>query len=199
MSFSSDITWISIGLSVISFAIAAVSLFIVGRFRSRKEEGDEQVDALALVQEFRRRNEALEGKLIDLRVQLEILGLRVARITGKEAVNESVSQAPLETAIRKGMTLPSQRSAQFPTKSYETPRNGGTIDPIRREILSAVMDANGTATSRAIQQKIGRSREHVARTMNTLQKQGLLHRNQEARPFSYSITREGENELRSIA
>ncbi len=192
-SFPLDITSISILLSILSLVVATVAVLFAIRNPLKKVKGDNEIDAFALVQEFRNRNQALEEKLVDLRVRLEILDLRLARIAGKGGTTELSPQNSVKLASSR------EALAQTPVLSpvlHGRARVVATLDPIRREILSAVKDASGSATSRDIQLRIGRSREHVARMMNLLQKQGLLHRNQEARPFSYSITKDGESELR---
>jgi predicted transcriptional regulator len=188
--FGIDISVISLLFSVISITLAVivtVALSLLRKTIPKGENANSQIDAIALVQEFRKRNEAMEEKLVDLRVRVEILDLRVSRMIGREPLKQSPQSI--------GTEMPKETKGRAQLSSSTFLERPITIDPIRREILSAVRDANGAATSRDIQAKIGKSREHVARTMNMLQKQGLLHRNQETRPFSYSITQEGENEL----
>ena len=64
------------------------------------------------------------------------------------------------------------------------------------EALKFVLESGtkGT-TAKDIQGRIGRSREHTARMMNSLFKEGLVERNNETRPFSYKITEKGRNLL----
>jgi len=54
------------------------------------------------------------------------------------------------------------------------------------------------ATAKLIQTRIGRSREHTARMMNSLFKDGLVERSSEARPFTYKITEKGQRVARGI-
>lgn len=195
---SSDITVISLTVALVGVAVAIVALFVSTRISldgSARDEG--QIDALTIVQEFRNRNKTLEEKLVDLRVKLEILELRIGRIMGKEQQSANFQ--------RGGIVIPPSPKrereilSRRPTSSQTQGTFGVATDPIIREILVAVKDAGGAATSRSIQLRVGRSREHVARTLNTLQKQGLLYRNQETRPFSYAITQQGESEISSTA
>jgi hypothetical protein len=193
-SFPLDITSISIVLSIISLALAMAALLFLSINVPKKVHDSNEVDAFALVQEFRNRNFALEEKLVDLRVRLEILDLRVARLSGKSEAKVSASLGQVQPLSSSEVL---DRKPSFSPVSREGPRSFPTVDPIRREILSAVKEANGSVTSRDVQLRIGRSREHVARTMNLLRKEGFLYRNQGARPFTYSITGEGESELRT--
>jgi predicted transcriptional regulator len=193
--FPFDITSISLIISIVSFVIVFGLLVFVMRMKAAPREGsdDSNVDVLAIVQEFRERNQAFEERLVDLRVRLEILDLRVAKLTGGDSKRTASQSYEIPVAREE----PIRRSSLSPISLSKRDMDvAAEVDPIRRQILSAVKEANGVATSADIQKKIGRSREHVARTMNQLQKQGLLSRNLDSRPFSYSITQEGENQLR---
>jgi predicted transcriptional regulator len=195
-SFTLDITSVSLILSAAAIAIASLSLVIVAaKSSSGGGNANKEIDALAIVEEFKSRNQVLEEKLVDLRVRVEILDLRIAKLTGRTGPREIASEGYVMETPRETRGVMTRPSFSSTISEARRPVSGFPIDPIRREILGAVRDANGVATSGEIQVKVGRSREHVARTMNTLQKQGLLHRNQDARPYTYSITEEGEREL----
>jgi predicted transcriptional regulator len=192
-SYLTDITLISIGVATVAIIISVVTEFEL-RKRRAPVISDQVLDASALVQEFKGRYRALEEKLVDLRVRVEILDLRVVRMGGKEiprSGGRDISRAEVVPNNAESIIL-------SPGLPITDPNKGGEIDSIHREILKAVKNANGRATSRDIQVRIGRSREHVARTMNILRKQGLLYRSQETRPFTYSVTPEGERELQRV-
>ena len=63
------------------------------------------------------------------------------------------------------------------------------------EALRLVFEGRGKISAREIQQRIGRTREHTARMMNSLYHDGLVERDVTARPFSYSITEKGRELL----
>ena len=54
---------------------------------------------------------------------------------------------------------------------------------------------NGVTTSRDIQITMGRSREHTARLLKKMYRDGYLQRSEGARPYSYSITPKGMKRL----
>ena len=56
-------------------------------------------------------------------------------------------------------------------------------------------------TSHDIRITLGRSREHIARLMKKLSQEGLVERNTESKPYSYSISNTGKErlEIRKIA
>jgi predicted transcriptional regulator len=225
-----DITIISLILA--SFAVAIAIVGLLQRPKNlAKQVPEESLDAIALVKEFGERQKRLEQKMVDEKVRLEILELRISK--QKVASSESYHMPPqgnkfgridangslssLKSGSVKAIGEPSELALRFrtpePSGKYEVPldtvedhsfsngENGRTTSALDRrdsttiEILQAVSDGDGRATARQIQERIGRSREHTARMMNELYKEGLVLRNVEARPFTYSLTDAGRNVL----
>ena len=54
-------------------------------------------------------------------------------------------------------------------------------------------------TSRDIQITVGRTREHTSRLMKKLFEDGLVERNTNTKPYSYSITEKGKRKLELVA
>ncbi|HII05245.1 MAG TPA: winged helix DNA-binding protein, partial [Nitrosopumilus sp.] len=57
---------------------------------------------------------------------------------------------------------------------------------------------NNAMTSRDIQITTKRSREHTSRLMKKLFESGLVQRNTETKPYSYSITEKGKMKINDI-
>ena len=57
---------------------------------------------------------------------------------------------------------------------------------------------NKDMTSRDIQITTKRSREHTSRLMKKLFESGLVERNTETKPYSYSITEKGKGKINNI-
>jgi len=53
-------------------------------------------------------------------------------------------------------------------------------------------------TSRDIQIALNRTREHTARLLNKLFKDGLVNRNSTTKPYSYSISSKGKTHIQKI-
>ena len=203
-SYSQDITIISLLLST----TALIVVVIVGIFLSRQKNQltleSSMIDASALVQEFGERQKRLERKMIDEKVRLEILELRLFR------ESRGVSPSPSEIGqIAQGIRnyeptleprLSDQNSKVSALDQVVDVRASAAVVSSRRdktvtEILEAVMAGHGNITARQIQERIRRSREHTARMMNLLYKQGLVSRDTNMRPFTYSLTEAGMKEL----
>jgi len=57
---------------------------------------------------------------------------------------------------------------------------------------------NKAMTSRDIQITIKKSREHTSRLMKRLFENGLVQRNTETKPYTYSITEKGKSKITSV-
>ena len=65
------------------------------------------------------------------------------------------------------------------------------------DIVEAVLRliTDRSRTSRDIQITLGKSREHISRTMKKMSDDGLVQRNTNAKPYSHSITQNGLSRL----
>jgi predicted transcriptional regulator len=207
MSFNSsqDVTIISLIVSVAALIVAIIIGIRSSHSRLVTNVQDERyLDTTALVQEFGERQKRLEQRLIDEKVRLEILELRLSKKELGKTTVSSVSLGETSQSVLKNHEVsysprvPGEIASQ---NSFVNNSTGYDLFPILKrdrttmEILRVVMEGQGHYSAREIQTKIGRSREHIARMMNLLYKQGLVSRNVSNRPFTYSLTDEGKKEL----
>jgi CRP-like cAMP-binding protein len=139
-------------------------------------------------------------------VKLEILELRLQRSSGasvsrgSEVTRTYKSFEPERETELQTTSQRLSRSEEVPIRAVQSEqridvekRSGGT----EREALRLVFEGRGKTTAKDIQQKIGRTREHTARMMNSLFHEGLVDRDITIRPFAYSITQKGRDLLNS--
>ncbi|MHB1907557.1 MAG: hypothetical protein ACYCQJ_01650 [Nitrososphaerales archaeon] len=193
-----DITTISLILTGFTLAFVIVVFVILFR-RQRLVDGNSQlIDAKVVVEEFGARERRLEQRLVEQKVKLEILELRLSKsnqIVEMEQRPLNAERIAKERSLNVvGHTNMEKRSSDF-DKRLGLDQRGRKSDGIRLEMLKAVFEGDGKATAKDVQDKIGRSREHTARMMNVLFREGLVSRNGEVRPFSYTITDAGRSEL----
>ena len=67
------------------------------------------------------------------------------------------------------------------------------FEDVVETVLGLITDKS--MTSRDIQVTLGRSREHISRTMKKLYVDGFVERNMQTKPFSYSITEKGRQRI----
>jgi hypothetical protein len=219
MSVTDTIT-ISDYITFISLGISAVAIVLVIYLQSRlkklslaenhvEPEDDRVYEVSAIVSEFSLRLKRLEEGLVDLKVKQEILDLRVARSfafrpemkpvisSRNESPYSSVEiSAPRSTSLQADNSEIVSRvppSNKLTQETLEKKQLGGT----ELEALRMVFEGRGRISAKEIQQKIDRTREHTARMMSSLYREGLVERDVTARPFSYSITQKGRDLLNS--
>jgi predicted transcriptional regulator len=231
--FTLDITEISLIVSVAAIVIVIIFFSLIRhQLQEMMRIGPPDSDASALVSEFMSREKRMEERLVDEKVRLEILELRMQRQLGSmrttfrsnvpngnngtevsdrgvklseypptitRRYRNSIVENRAGPEVLKSLDGSSQEDVNQKTvlvESVSVETNvGGKRDRVVSEILEAVYERKGSVTAREIQAKIGRSREHTARMMNLLYKQGLVSRNAESRPFTYSLTEAGQREL----
>ena len=82
-------------------------------------------------------------------------------------------------------------------KQISTP-NLSNIEPVSPVDYVLQLITNKDMTSRDIQITTKRSREHTSRLMKKLFESGLVERNTETKPYSYSITEKGKGKINNI-
>ena len=165
---------------------------------------DSRLDVYSLVRQFSERVKRLEQRLVDQRIALEVMGLRLAEYQRGRSLDFNlgtnivrVDEAKDGAIVKGGKLTLSQRASPdqllglAPVETSERSSNGldsGSWTEIERLILKLVFESNGKLAAKDIQSRIGKSREHTARVMNSLFKRGFVMRESSTRPFIYSIT-----------
>jgi hypothetical protein len=209
------VTIISLAISIVSVSVV---IFVASRLGKRVEpqyhkpeatSSDYQVEVSAIVTEFNQRLKRLEENLVDQKVKLEIMELRAARfgrsptIAAQEAETEKSARVSKYEDIsnsitnfeRPSMEKVAQASGTRTAIQKQIPDPDKRLGVTELEALRLVFAGRGRISAKEIQQRIGRTREHTARMMNSLYHDGLVGRDVTARPFSYSITEKGRDLL----
>lgn len=136
------------------------------------------------------RIEYYERQLIDMKIRLDAIELQ-----GIEQKQEDPG-AELKQLIKNlAKSQESQVTGHVTSKKVENEEfvpsfeHGNVADHVLRLITSKAM------TSRDIQITLQRSREHTARLMKKLFEDGLVQRNTETKPYTYSITEKGKKKI----
>lgn len=180
----------SLSISILLIVVVIIlAIRLNGRVTSQYHK-DGSVELTAVVSEFSQRLKRLEEGLVDQKVKLEIFELRQQRRESQapHMVGLNENQVPLHSSLvnEPSHNVRSQKEPSIYVKDGSRSRFG-----IEYDILRIVLESEGKATAKGIQQRIGRTREHTARMMNSLFHDGLVERDVHMRPFSYSITDKG--------
>ena len=132
------------------------------------------------------RLEFYERQLIDLKIKLDAIDLE--NLNFSQEIPQNVvknEEKPVQVVQKQIQTMPEQ--APITSRIERTPNmsSGDIVETVLRLITER------SRTSRDIQITLGKSREHISRTMKKMSDDGLVQRNTNAKPYSYSITQNG--------
>ena len=136
------------------------------------------------------RLEFYERQLIDLKIKLDAIDLE--NLSFSQEIPQNVvknEEKPVQIVEKQVQIMPEQ--VPVPATVEKTPNmsSGDIVEAVLRLIT------NKSRTSRDIQITLGKSREHISRTMKKMSDDGLVERNTNAKPYSYSITQNGRSRL----
>ena len=138
------------------------------------------------------RLEFYERQLIDMKIKLdaiEIENLDNSYHTAPPSFENSVEERSQEVPTPRPSVV---KQTPKPVESRRrTPKMG--FDDVIETVLGLITDKS--MTSRDIQITLGRSREHISRTMKKLYVDGFVERSMQTKPFSYSITEKGRQRI----
>ena len=145
------------------------------------------------------RLEYYERQLIDMKIRLDSLEI------------QGVEENPIDPNLELKQFIEKLVETKEPEKQIEvikepeivlekqisTP-NLSNIEPVSPVDYVLQLITNKAMTSRDIQITTKRSREHTSRLMKKLFESGLVQRNTETKPYSYSITEKGKMKINDI-
>jgi len=146
------------------------------------------------------RLEYYERQLIDMKIRLDSLEI------------QGVEENPIDPNLELKQFIEKLVESREPEKEIEVVRepeivlekqistpNLSNIEPVSPVDYVLQLITNKDMTSRDIQITTKRSREHTSRLMKKLFESGLVERNTETKPYSYSITEKGKEKINDIA
>ena len=168
---------------VLAFIGGLFTLFVYSRLKGDSVSNDQtKVDSERL--------EFYERQLIDLKIKLDVIDLENLRFSQEIPQNVVKNEEkPIQVVEKQVQIMPEQ--VPVPARVERTP-NMSSGD-IVETVLKLITDRS--RTSRDIQITLGKSREHISRTMKKMSDGGLIERNTSVKPYSYSITQKGLSKL----
>ena len=146
------------------------------------------------------RLEYYERQLIDMKIRLDSLEI------------QGVEENPIDPNLELKQFIEKLVETKEPEKEIEVVKepeivlekqistpNLSNIEPVSPVDYVLQLITNKAMTSRDIQITTKRSREHTSRLMKKLFESGLVQRNTETKPYSYSITEKGKEKINDIA
>ena len=180
---------------IIAFLIGLAGLYGYYKVRPFIKSKSEMTDASQS-----ERLEYYERQLIDMKIRLDAIeiqgidqkvedpNMELKQFLEKLAKNEVQEKLPTQEAIEPEVV---EEQVSITPKvveiGYSSPTN---------HVLHLI--TNKAMTSRDIQITLKKSREHTSRLMKKLFEDGLVQRNTETKPYTYSITEKGISKVEDI-
>ena len=136
------------------------------------------------------RLEFYERQLIDMKIRLDAIDIESVSNTPEIPRNFAGFEDKIHQSVPMA-TVREEKSVPASTQPRRTPNM--SLDNTVEVVLGLITDR--TMTSRDIQITLGKSREHISRTMKKLFEDGYVERNIRTKPYSYSITQKGRQKL----
>ena len=168
---------------ILAFIGGLVTLFVYSKLKAISASNDQTKADLE-------RMEFYERQLIDLKIKLDAIDLE--NLTFSQETPQNIvknEEKPAQVVQKQVEIVPDP--APNPPKVERAPNMSS--DNIVEAVLRLITDKS--RTSRDIQITLGKSREHISRTMKKMTDDGLVERNTNAKPYSYSITQMGLSKL----
>ena len=172
---------------ILAFIGGLVTLFVYSKLKAVSASNDQtKADSERL--------EFYERQLIDLKIKLDAIDLENLSFSQEIPQNvERIEEKPAQVVEKPVEIVPKVE----PTPAQVTRTPNMSSDNIVEAVLRLITDKS--RTSRDIQITLGKSREHISRTMKKMSDDGLVERNTNAKPYSYSITQVGLAKLDGTA
>ena len=136
------------------------------------------------------RLEFYERQLIDLKIKLDAIDLE--NLSFSQEIPQDIvknEEKPVQVVEKQVQIVPEQVPVSARVERTPNMSSGDIVEAVLRLITDR------SRTSRDIQITLGKSREHISRTMKKMSDGGLVERNTNAKPYSYSITQNGLSKL----
>ena len=168
---------------ILAFIGGLFTLFVYSKLKSISASNEQ-------TKQDSERLEFYERQLIDLKIKLDAIDLE--NLSFSQEIPQNVvrnEEKPVQVVEKPVQVVPEQ--VPVPTRVERTPNmsSGDIVEAVLRLITDR------SRTSRDIQITLGKSREHISRTMKKMSDDGLVERNTNAKPYSYSITQTGRSRL----
>ena len=170
---------------VLAFIGGLTTLFVYSKLKAISASNNQtQADSERL--------EFYERQLIDLKIKLDAIDLENLSFSEEHPTNNvTIKEEKPTPVVEKQVEISPKPPTIQPTQAQRTPNMG--YDNAVEAVLGLITDKS--RTSRDIQITLGKSREHISRMMKKLYEDGLVERNVNTKPYTYSITQKGHSRL----
>lgn len=196
--FNLQYTLLDVMISITLFVLSFVAFFYFGFFRDSKErEVENHKFKDMLIEGYFHKFDEYNQIISDLRSKLDLVEIKINSGHNKNIQNEILDSSDMDSNKSQNIShsIPVTNDVIITQKKddeKEEELRVNTVDSIL-EMLEVPL------TSREIQRRINKSREHTSRLLKKLYSENIVMRDGSNRPFKYKITNEGRKLLERTA
>lgn len=184
-------------ISITLFVLSFVAFFYFGYFRDSKEREQENYKFKdMLIEGYFHKFDEYNEIISDLRTKLDMMHMKVNPMNNNIRQDEIVEFSDMESDKSQDMS-----HSKIPVTNVI---NDVIIHQGKDELRLSTVDSilkmlEVPLTSREIQRRVNKSREHTSRLLKKLYSENIVMRDGDSRPFKYKITNEGRKLLERTA
>ena len=191
-------------ISITLFVLSFVAFFYFGYFRDLKERVKEnQKFKDMLIDGYIRKFDEYSDIISELRTKIDMIELRINPEKSEKMEDELVTSTnAVNDKSHKNISQISHNVTPVIKSVIITDKKDGVGDDVAlhlNTVNSILKMLEVPLTSREIQGKIKKSREHTSRLLKKLYSENIVIRDETTRPFRYKITNEGRKLLEQTA
>lgn len=195
--FNLQYTLLDIMISITLFVLSFVAFFYFGYFRDSKDHEEENHKFKdMLIEGYFHKFDEYNQIISDLRSKLDLVEIKINSLHNNSSQNKIVDISDMDNKSQRiSHSIPVTNDVIITQKKddeKEEELRVNTVDSIL-EMLEVPL------TSREIQRRINKSREHTSRLLKKLYSENIVMRDGSTRPFKYKITNEGRKLLERTA
>ncbi|RPI85840.1 MAG: hypothetical protein EHM34_01035 [Nitrosopumilales archaeon] len=196
--FNLQYTLSDVIISITLFVLSFVAFFYFGFFRDSKErEVENHKFKDMLIEGYFHKFDEYNQIISDLRSKLDLVEIKINSRHNSNRQNEILDSSDMDSNKSQDIShsIPVTNDVIITQKiddEKEEELRVNTVDSIL-EMLEVPL------TSREIQRRINKSREHTSRLLKKLYSENIVMRDGSSRPFKYKITNEGRKLLERTA
>jgi len=179
---------------ILAFLIGLGGLYLFFKVRPFIKSSSDVVDPTQA-----ERLEYYERQLIDMKIRLdalEIQGIEENPVDPNLDLKEFMEKL-VENNVKREKEIEVVEKPEIVVEKPVSVPNISNIEHVSPTDSVLHLITNKAMTSRDIQITIKKSREHTSRLMKRLFENGLVQRNTETKPYTYSITEKGKSKITS--
>ena len=188
-------------ISITLFVLSFVAIFYFGFFRESKEREEENHKFKdMLIEGYFHKFDEYNEIISDLRTKLDMIQMKVNSVNNYAKQDETARIGDMGSEKSQNISHSMIPVTNVTNDVIVNQRKDEEKDVLRVSTVDSILKMlEVPLTSREIQRRVNKSREHTSRLLKKLYSENIVMRDGSSRPFKYKITNEGRKLLERTA